>query len=58
MKRNTNEQHGKANVYVPDQVYQGPDGFWRVAFKGHVLPDERTSRQAAEDHLNSLRRVG
>ena len=57
MKRDMDERHGEANARVPDQVYQGPDGFWRVAFKGYPLDDEWTSREAAEAHLSNLRRT-
>jgi hypothetical protein len=58
MKSNTNEQHGKANGDVPDQVYQGPDGLWRVAYKGHVMTEDWTTREAAQKHLAALRRAG
>jgi hypothetical protein len=58
VEKNINEQHGKANGHVPDQVYQGPDGFWRVAYKGRVMPEDWTTRDAAESHLNTLRRAG
>jgi hypothetical protein len=52
-------QYGKANGYVMDQVYQGPDGFWRVAFKGQVLDDDWTTQEAAQAHLDNLmRRAG
>jgi hypothetical protein len=48
--------HGDANGRLCDQVYQGPDGFWRVIHRGKPLHDEWTTREAAQDHLNALRR--
>ena len=56
VKKNTTEQHGKANGHVPDQVYQGPDGFWRVAYKGRVMPEDWTTREGAEAFLANLQK--
>ena len=49
--------NGDANGRVCDQVYMNPAGFWMVAFHGKPLADEWTTREAAQDHLNTLRRT-
>ena len=52
------EDDGDGNgLRICDQVYQGPNGFWRIAYKGHILPDDWTTREAAEAHLSTLRRT-
>ena len=59
-EKNTDEQHGKANGRVVDQVYRATDvtdrECWRVAHKGRVMPTDFTSREAAEAYLDDPRR--
>jgi hypothetical protein len=62
IEKNRNEQHGKGGPYVPDQVYRATDvtdrECWRVAYQGRPLPEDWPTRDAAEAHLNNLRRTG
>jgi hypothetical protein len=62
IERNSSEQNAKGGPYLPDQVYRATNvtdrECWRVAHHDRPLPEDWPTRDAAEAHLNNLRRTG